>query len=163
MGKLPMKKLVIISSTFLFFTSCYLNKNIQGKNKKIYFEKIENFSNQPNLTFILKEKLEETFLEYPEFEITNSDKADYLIDLKILKFERIPLFFSKKDTDNIVGAKFEIEIEFNLKLKDGKFINKKFTESVSTSIYKEYNEEEILFRICKRISKKLYFEILKIK
>jgi hypothetical protein len=162
MGKLLMKKL-IISSIFIFFTSCYLNKNIQGKNIKISFEKIENFSDQPNLTFILKEKLEETFLEYPKFEITNSEKSDYFINLKILKFERVPLFFSKEDTDNIVGAKYEIEVDFNLRRKDSSIINKKFNESFSTSIYKEYNEEEILSRICERIAKKLYFEILKIK
>ena len=158
-----MKKLIICNIFFLF-ASCYLNKNISANDKKIYFENIENFSNQPNLVFILKEKLEENFIKHPKFEISYSEEeTDYFIFLKILKFERVPLFFSKKDAENIVGARYEIEIDFSLKGKDGLIINRKFNESFSTSIYKKYNEDEILAKICERISKKLYFEILKIK
>jgi hypothetical protein len=162
MGKLLMKKL--ISSIFLLFVSCcYLNRNISVKNK-LYFERIENFSNQPNLTFVLKEKLEEIFIKYPKFEIVSSKEAsDYIIDLKIIKFTRTPLFFSTKDSNNIVGGKYEVEIDFVLKEKNGIIINKRLNESFSTTIYKEYNEDKILSKICERISKKLYFEIIKME
>ena len=161
MGKLQIKKLVK-NSILLFLASCYLNKNISVRNKKLYFEKIENFSNQPNLTFILKEKLEETILKYPKFEISQSEETDYLVDLKILKFERVPLFFSKENSEDIVGAKYEIEVDLRIKTKD-RVVDKKIQEAFSTSIYKEYNEDAILTRICDIISKKIYFEILKVK
>ncbi|MCM8803942.1 MAG: hypothetical protein NC833_01645 [Candidatus Omnitrophica bacterium] len=156
-----MKRLIKVFSIFLFFTSCYLNKNINGK--RIFFERIENFSNQVNLTFILNQKIKERILEYPGLSITDiKENADYIVNLKILKFERIPLFYSK-EADNIVGAKFEIGLKLDLKEKDKLIFDKNLFETISFSIYKEYNEEEILNKISERVAKKVYFEILKIK
>jgi len=157
-----MKRLIKVCSLFLFLTSCYLNKNIYEKNE-IYFEKIENFSSQPSLTFILNEKIREIFLKYPKYTITNlKEKADYNIELKILEFERIPLFYSKLDPDEISGAKYEIKLRVNINDKDKKIVEKEIVEHISFSIYKEYREEEILNRISEHVAKRVYFEILKI-
>lgn len=162
MAKLPMKKLIKVCSIFLFLTSCYLNKNISKKNK-LYFEKIENFSDQVNLTFILNQKIKETILKYPSLSIADvKERADYIVELKILKFERVPLFYSKETTDNIVGAKYEIELKINLKEKDMVIFDKDLIEVFSSSIYKEYNEEETLNRISERVAKRIYFEIFKV-
>ncbi|MGC8976919.1 MAG: hypothetical protein ACP5OB_04785 [Candidatus Ratteibacteria bacterium] len=163
MGKLLLKKLIRVFSIFIIFTSCYLSKNFQG-NKRIYFEKIENFSNQPNLTFVLNEKIRELIIKYPEFNISNNEKfSDYIADLKILKFERKPLFYSNENSDDIVGAEFQIEVRLILKENGVIITDKNLVEKFSTSIFRIYNEEEVLDKISERIAKKIYFEILKIK
>lgn len=162
MARLLMKKLIKLSSFFLLFTSCYLNRNISDKNK-IYFQKIENLTNQPALSFIFEEKLKEVILRYPKYEITNfEDFSDYFIELKILSFERIPLFYSKDNPDEIASAKFELKVGVNIKEKSKIVFEKNLVETFSSSIYKNYREEEILSKIAENMAKKLYFELLKL-
>jgi len=161
MVKLPLRKLIGVFSILIFFSSCYLSR-VNLEKKEIYIEKIENLSYNPELTFVLPQKIRETILNYPGYNITDEkEKADYILNLKILKFERYPIFYSREDADNIVGARFEIEVEMNMKERDGKEIKKVIKETFSSSIFKEYNEEEIISRISERIAKKFYFEILK--
>lgn len=162
MVKLPMKKLIKIISIFFLFTSCYLNKNISNKNK-IYFKKIKNSCNQPTLSFIFEEKLKEVILKYPKYVITNfEDEADYIVELEILNLERVPLFYSKENPDDISGAKFEMKLKVNIEEKDKLIFEKDLIEVFSTSIYKNYREEEVLSKIAEQMAKKFYFEILKL-
>ncbi|MCM8784854.1 MAG: hypothetical protein NC827_00955 [Candidatus Omnitrophica bacterium] len=158
-----MKKLVKVCSFFLLLTSCYINKNISVKNK-IYVEKIENYSNQLLLSFLINEKLKEIIMNYPYFTITDlKEGSDYILLIKILKYERIPLFFDKKDPDNIVGVKHRIEFNIEVKGKNSIFINKNLTETISSSIYKDFKEGEIFSKLSEQIAKKIYFELLNIK
>ncbi|MFN4226945.1 MAG: hypothetical protein ACK4F0_02235 [Candidatus Ratteibacteria bacterium] len=157
-----MKKLVKVCSLLLLLTSCYINRNLV-KNK-IYLEKIENYSNQSLLNFFINEKLKEIILNYPDFTITNlKELSDYILLIKILKCERIPLFFDKKDTDNIVASKYKIELYMEVRKKDGVIISKNLTETTSFSISKDYKEEEIFSKLSVQIAKKIYFELLNIK
>ncbi|MCM8818382.1 MAG: hypothetical protein NC915_02750 [Candidatus Omnitrophica bacterium] len=157
-----MKRLIQLSSLLSFFTSCYLNQNIYNKNK-IYLKKIENFSNQPTLNFILEEKFKEAILKYPGYSITNyEDSADYIIELKILDLERIPLSYSKENPDEISSAKFQLKLKVNIREKDKPIFEKDLFETFSTSIYKNYREEEILNKVAEQMAKKIYFEILKL-
>ncbi|MGB9677257.1 MAG: hypothetical protein ACPLZ9_01435 [Candidatus Ratteibacteria bacterium] len=160
-----MKKLIKICSLFLLFTSCYINKNIPVKNK-VYLNKIENYTNQPILSFILKEKIEKIILNYPGFTTTNlKEIADYTFSIKILKFERIPVFFDKKNIDNIVGARYIVEIQMEIKeeKKESIILNKNLIEEISSSIYKEYKEEKIFDKLSEHIAQKIYFEFLNFK
>ncbi|MCM8772134.1 MAG: hypothetical protein NC922_03525 [Candidatus Omnitrophica bacterium] len=155
-----MKRLKILSSFCLLFVfvSCYLNKNIAGK--KIYFEKFENFTLNSSLNFFLNEKIKEIFLKYPGYTLTETkENSDYVCQLQILKFERIPLYYSKENIYEISGARFEIKVKISIKNNDLNF-EKELVESVSTSIHKEFKEEDILSRISEGIAKKIYFEFL---
>ena len=164
MEKLQVKKLIkVCSFLILFSSSCYINKNIAIKNK-IYLDKIENYTGQSILSFFLKEKIKEIILNYRGFSMTNTkENADFILSLKIIKFERIPIFFDKKDVDNIVGAKYKIELEFEFKDKDDAILNKSLTESISSSIYKEYTEEKIFEKLSEQIAQKIYFELITYK
>ncbi|MCM8767619.1 MAG: hypothetical protein NC816_01120 [Candidatus Omnitrophica bacterium] len=158
-----MKKLIRVCSFFLLLTSCYINKNVSEKNK-IYLEKIENLTNQSILNSLINKKLKETILNYPDFVITNlKENSDYILLIKILKYERIPLFFDKKDFDNIVGVKHRIEFNIEVKRKNSIIISKNLAETISSSIYKEFKEEEIFSKLSEQISKKIYFELLNFK
>jgi len=160
MEKLQLKKLIKVCSLLFLFSSCYINKNISVKNK-IYLDKIENQTGQSILSFILKEKIKEILINYPNFTITDTKKnADFILSIKILKFERIPIFFDKTDADNIVGAKFKIDIELELKEKENVILNKILTENISSSIYKEYREEKIFEKLSEQIAQKIYFELI---
>ncbi|HOK56291.1 MAG TPA: LPS assembly lipoprotein LptE [bacterium] len=160
-----MKRLIKICSLFLFFTSCYINKNISEKNR-IYIDKIENYTNQSMLSFTIREKIEKIILNYSGYTLTNMKEiADYTLSVKILKFERVPVFFDKKDIDNIVGAKYRIEVQ--MKVNDGRkenaVLTKNLIEDISSSIYKEYREEKIFEKLSEQIAQRIYFELLKLK
>ncbi|MCX7916741.1 MAG: hypothetical protein N2589_01240 [bacterium] len=156
------KKSIGVFSVFLLFVSCSINKTISEKNK-LYIENIENNTNQPLITFTLNENINRTFIEYPGFTLTKSkEDADFILFLRVLKFERIPIFYDKEKVDDIVGTKYQIEYEIEIK-KEKNLFNKKLKESISTSISKEYKEEKVFSQISEEISKKIYFEILKFK
>lgn len=163
MEKLPVKKLIKVCSLFLLLTSCYINRNIVEKNK-IFLEKIENYTSHSILNFLLEENLKKNILSYSGFTITNlKENTDYILLIKILKSERIPIFFDKKNIDNIVGTQYKIEVQVEIKEKDNVIFNKNLKETISFSIYKDYKEEKIFDKLSERIAQKIYFELLNLK
>lgn len=165
MEKLLIKKLIKIISliSFLFISGCKIEKNFSEKNK-IYLEKMMDYSDQPQLIFFLTNGIREVILKYQGFTIVNSEEeADYSLKIEIEKFERIPLFFSKEDSNDIAGAKFDIEWKVKIKEKGEVIFEKNLNYNFSFPTYRNYEEEKILNEISEKIARMTYYVLMDFK
>lgn len=158
MEKLQIKKLILISS-LLFLFSCYFNNNLK-KEKKLFIEKIRNFTEQITIEYYLVEKIKQTFLDYPGFTIvTDKNLADLICEIEIIEFDRIPIYLSKKEPYKVCGSKFEVKVKIILKNKNEIFNESMIEESFITSTGSIFKEENVMETLSERISKKVYKKI----
>ncbi len=159
MGKKQKLKLILISLVFILFSGCgyeFLNKG----NEKLYIKKIENKTLQPKLQMYLYKNLTDVIISYPSFTLTSSeDNADYVLTIFLNKIGRIPLFYDKEDSDEIVSSKLTVEGEILIE-KNGEEIKKNFAKFVSYPLSTSYDEEKILDDVTKKIAIEIYTIIL---
>ncbi|MBN1445994.1 MAG: hypothetical protein JW957_07810 [Candidatus Omnitrophica bacterium] len=150
---------LLISACFLLSGCGY--KFVAGGQPKITVKPVLNYSLQPLADICLSEAVKKVFVEYPDFSLVNSEAAaDYVLHLKINRWKRKPVFFSRKDSKDIAIAGFETETEISL-FKNGENI---FTETVketfSASLAEEYREDYVLEKISQKLAEKIYFRVL---
>lgn len=160
MAKLrPAKLALLISACFLLNGCGY--KFVTGEQPKINVKPVLNYSSQPLADFYLSEAIRKAFIEYPDFSLVNSEAAaDYVLHLKINRWKRNPVFFSRKDSKEIAIAGFDTETEISL-FKNGENV---FTETVketlSVGLAEEYREDYVLEKISQKLAEKIYFRVL---
>ena len=149
----------IISITVLLCGCGY--KFLSTAKTKIFIYPVTNYSLQPFVDVYLSGALRDVFLEYPEYHpVKNLSDAEYALKVNIKKWERSPLFFSGEKSREIVVAKFLVETEIELSEGEKVIFTDTITENISASLGKEYEEEDILKDVSKKLAMKIYFHII---
>ncbi len=154
--KQKVKSVLISLFLLLWFSGCgykFLNK---GEKKTVYIKEIKNETFQPKLQIYLSKQLTDTIINFPFFTLISSeDMADYVITIKLYKIDRTPLFYAKENSDEIVNSRLTVDGELFIE-RGNSILRKKFTQSVSYSLSKSYEEEKILNEITRKIAVKIY-------
>ncbi|MCM8762409.1 MAG: hypothetical protein NC905_02310 [Candidatus Omnitrophica bacterium] len=160
MVKMPLRNCAAIISITVLLCGCGYKFLSTGKTK-IFIYPVTNYSLQPLVDIYLNDALRDVFIEYPEYQLVkNLSDADYALKVNIKKWERSPLFFSGEKSREIVIAKFLVETEIEL-FKGKKIIfTDAIVDNISTSLGKEYKEEDILTDISKKLALNIYFHII---
>jgi len=130
--------------------------------KKVFISPFENYSLQPQVEVYTLGKLYEIMLSYPGFApVKNKENADIVLKGKIKRIERPPVFFSTEKTNEIVMARFSVEIEIAI-YKGKKLVSKDLIkESIAVELLNDFKEEEMLEKLGTQIAKKVFFLLVK--
>lgn len=160
MVKYRLKKLILLVSLFVICSGCGY-RFISEKDKNLFLRPVLNSTLQPRIDLYLSGELKKTFIEYPGFSVVDREGvADYILQVNIKKWERLPLFFSKEGDDEIVIAKFRIETEITLSSQMQKTFSETIVDTFSTSLGREYKEDEVHQNISRKLAEKIYFYLM---
>jgi hypothetical protein len=160
MVKFRLERLTLLISIFLVFSGCGY-KFISGGGKKVFLQSVLNSTLQSRIDLYLAGEIKKVFVEYPEFSpVNHEDAADYVLQVNIKKWERMPMFFSKEGRDEISIAKFYIETEVVVSRKKQKLFTDLISDVLAVSLVNAYDEEYILQKISKKLADKIYFYML---
>ncbi len=162
MKKLPRRNCLLVSIFFLLLLSgCGYQILNLASEKKVYISVFENLTLQPQMEIYIIKNLREKIMSYPLFNLVEDKKdADIIIEGKIEKFWREPLFFSSEDTRDIVMGRMWIEIE--VKIEKGENVwSEKIKENIGVPLVEEYEEEKVLEKLGEEIARKIFFILVK--
>lgn len=163
MEKRHLKNSAVIISMVVLICSCGY-KFLSTSKAKIFVSPVVNYSLQPLVDIYLTNALRDVFIEYPEYQpVKNSSDAEYILDVHIKKWERVPLFFSEEKSREIAIAKFSVETEIILHRNGKVILTNTIADNISVSLAKSYQEEDILYETSKKLALKIYFYILERK
>ena len=164
MEKLLNKKslIVLLIANFLFLSGCGYHFIKYNTEKKVFISPFENYSLQPQIEIYTISKLYEMILNYPGFiPVKNKENADIIIKGKIKKVKRPPIFFSTENANEIVMAKFSVEVETEI-YKGKKIVSKNLIKEIlPVELLNGFKEEEMLERLGTQIARRLFFILVK--
>lgn len=157
MGKLHLKKYLLLLSGVLLFTNCGY-KFLAVKGKALFIMPVENSTLNPQLDMYADSAVKQVFIEQPHFVLAPSrEEADIILKINIKKTDRQPLFFSRQDSSEIVSAKFHMEADIEL-FKDGmKILQETVSDNFAFSLSGAYKEEEVMSRVARYFADSIYF------
>ena len=161
MKKLPRRNCLLVSIFLLLLSGCGYQILNLASEKKVYISVFENLTLQPQMEIYIIKNLREKIMSYPLFNLVEDKKdADIIIEGKIEKFWREPLFFSSEDTRDIVMGRMWIEIE--VKIEKGENVwSEKIKENIGVPLVEEYEEEKVLEKLGEEIARKIFFILVK--
>lgn len=153
---------LLLISVFLFLTGCGYHLIKYNIEKKVFISPFKNYSSQPQVEVYTLGKLYEIMLSYPGFApVKNKENADIVVEGKIKKIERPPIFFSAENTDEIVMARFSVEIETEIYKGKELVLKDLIRESISIELLNNFKEEEMLEKLGTQIAKRVFFLLVK--
>jgi len=154
--------ILLLISIVLLLSGCGYHLIKYNMEKKVFISPFENYSLQPQVEVYTLGKLYEIMLSYPGFApVKNKENADIVLKGKIKRIERPPVFFSTEKTNEIVMARFSVEIEIAI-YKGKKLVSKDLIkESIAVELLNDFKEEEMLEKLGTQIAKKVFFLLVK--
>ena len=157
MGKLLQRKYLPLISIILLFANCGY-KFLSVKEKAVFIMPVKNSTLQPGFDTLMDRAMRQVFTEEPHFLLSGrQEESDIALKIDVKNAERRPLFYSRRDSSEIVSGGFYIEADVQVFKSGEQVLMETLSEHLSFSLAVSYREEEAMGYLAKKFAAKIYF------